>query len=273
MEIVYLFVALGLTAIIGLLVYLGVVVLSMRVKKDVKKNLIKRAICNNDENCACCNGNCEKFIEEVISGTKTIDECPKISSEDGEELKALLEIKPEIEGKKVAHVMCKGGARAVDQFGYAGARTCAYSNQIFDGLKKCQFGCQGCMDCAKVCPTGAIKKNKDGVAEIDRSLCIACGECVKKCPDNLIELIDLNQEVIIDCKQARNQKSGAEVHEICSVGCTKCEACIKACPTGAIKKENGIIKFDKTLCINCIKCVNVCPNSTITNINGDFLNF
>ena len=273
MEIVYLLVALGVTALVGIAVYLALAVLAKRVKKDAKLNLIKRAICNNDENCACCNGNCEKFAEGVVAGSKLLDECPKISSEDRQELKELLSIKPNIEGRRVAHVMCKGGARAIDQFGYVGAKSCAYSNQLFDGLKKCEFGCQGCMDCAKVCPTGAIKRNKAGVAEINRSLCIGCGECEKACPDNLIELIDIDQEVVLACKQAKNMKSKDEVHEFCGVGCTKCEACVKACPTGALRIENDIIKFDKSLCTNCTKCVNVCPNSTITNINSDFLNF
>ena len=71
----------------------------------------------------------------------------------------------------------------------------------------------------------------------------------------------------------KNMKSKDEVHEFCGVGCTKCEACVKACPTGALRIENDIIKFDKSLCTNCTKCVNVCPNSTITNINSDLLNF
>lgn len=273
MEIVYLLVAFVITAVIGILVYLGVAYITRRIKKDVKKDLIKRAICNRDEACDCCSANCDKFIEEVIAGVKSLEECPKISSEDKDELKQLLAIKPEIKGEKVAHVMCKGGARSVDQFGYVGARSCAYSNQMFEGLKKCQFGCQGCMDCAKVCPTGAIKKNKAGVAEIDRSLCIACGECVKACPDKLIELIDINEEVVLSCMQARNPKTGEEVHKFCSVGCTKCGECVKVCPTGALKEENGTIKFNKEKCIKCAKCVNACPNSTITNINSDFFNF
>lgn len=273
MEIVYLLVALLITAIVGMLVYFAVAIITKRVKKEAKKDLVKKAICNNDEGCSCCNGNCDKFVDEVVSGVKSLDECPKISSEDKDELKSLLGIKPEIQGKVVAHVMCKGGARSADQFSYVGAKSCAYSNQIFDGLKKCQFGCQGCLDCAKVCPTGAIKRNKAGVAEIDRSLCIACGECVKACPDNLIELIDLNQEVVLSCMQARNQKTGAEVHKFCGVGCTKCGECVKVCPTGALVEENGTIKYKKELCINCTKCVNACPNLTITNINSDFFNF
>lgn len=273
MEIVYLLVVLSLTMFVGLGVYLPILLISNKNKKNSKRKLIKKAICNKDENCSCCNGNCDKFIDGVLDGSKILDECPKITNEDKQEIKELLELEPKTSGNLVALVFCKGGARAVDQYGYVGPKKCEYSNKMFDGLKVCKFGCQGCMDCAKVCPTGAIKKNSAGVAEVERSLCIGCGECVKHCPDGLIGMVNLNQEIAITCRQASNPLIGGEVSEFCSVGCTKCEKCVKICPTKALYKDNGIIKFNKALCTKCGKCVNVCPNSTITNINKDFLNF
>ncbi|MEM5948208.1 [Fe-Fe] hydrogenase large subunit C-terminal domain-containing protein [Spirochaetia bacterium 38H-sp] len=36
--------------------------------------------------------------------------------------------------------------------------------------------------CEEVCPVGAIKKGKDGVARIDHRTCILCGKCLKNCP-------------------------------------------------------------------------------------------
>lgn len=273
MEIVYLLVTLGVVAFVGLGIYLVATLLTRRVKRDEKTILVKKCICNSDDECSCCNGNCDKFVEGVLNGTVSIDDCPKISSQDKVELKELLEIKPEVDSTQVAHVFCRGGARAVNQYGYCGPTSCDYSNKLFDGLKVCQFGCQGCMDCAKVCPTGAIKKNAVGVAEVDRSLCIGCGECVKKCPDKLIKMINLNQEVVLSCKQAENQNSAKEVGEFCGVGCIKCGECVKICPTGALYKENGLIKLNKSLCTNCAKCVYACPNSSIKHIKSDFLNF
>jgi len=270
MEIVYLLAILFCIAVVGFLVYFAIVLSMKRVKKKANALLIRKAICNKDTECSCCGGNCDKFVDEVLADVSTLDACPKISSQDKLELKELLDIKPVIGAKKVAHVFCHGGARAVNQYGYVGPKACDYSNKMYDGLKVCKFGCQGCMDCAKVCPTGAIRKNSVGVAEIDRSLCIACGECVKRCPDNLIKLIDIDQEVVLSCKQAQNQNSGKEVNEFCGVGCTKCDECIKVCPTNALYKENGLIKFNKNLCTNCAKCVNICPNSTITHIKTDF---
>ena len=263
---------LGLS-VVGLIIYLIVSAITHRVHKDAKRAVIKRAIVQENPNCSLCSGNCEMFIDGVINKTKRLDECPHISKKEKAEIEELLELEPEINGDKVACVMCKGGARAVNQYGYAGPTTCEYSNQLFDGLKVCEYGCQGCMDCATVCPTGAIKKNKAGVAEIDRSLCIGCGACELKCPDGLIKMVDIHQEIAIACKQSENSRIKEDVKKFCGVGCTKCGECVRICPTNAITQENGKIQFNLEKCIKCHKCVNVCPNATISNISQDFLNF
>ena len=117
MEIVYLLLILLAVSLVGLLIYLSITAIIRRVSKDSKRALIKRAITQKNPNCSACNGNCEKFIEGVLDKTKRIDECPHISIKEREELVELLEIEPEINGNKVACVMCKGGARAVNQYG------------------------------------------------------------------------------------------------------------------------------------------------------------
>ena len=40
----------------------------------------------------------------------------------------------------------------------------------------------GCGACEGVCPTGAIKLNEDGKAEVDEDTCIDCQACVGACP-------------------------------------------------------------------------------------------
>lgn len=273
MEFVYLLVSLFIISAIGLGLFYLVAVLAKRIKKDARALVIKKSICNSDENCSICGGNCDKFILEVLNGEKSLDICPKISSEDKDEIKEVLNIVPQVSGNKIAHVFCKGGARAINQYGYVGPKSCDYSNKLYDGLKVCQFGCQGCMDCKAVCPTGAIEKNKFGVAEINRSLCIGCGECVNACPDKLIKLIDIDQKVVISCKHAELIGEKQNVSEFCGVGCTKCGKCVSICPTGALYMESGNLKFDNKKCDKCTKCVNVCPNSTISSIVEDFLKF
>ncbi len=44
--------------------------------------------------------------------------------------------------------------------------------------------CLHCTDatCQMVCPTGAIKKRRDGIVHIDQSICTGCKYCVETCP-------------------------------------------------------------------------------------------
>ena len=45
-----------------------------------------------------------------------------------------------------------------------------------------QEDCEGCGSCMKVCASGAIFYNKNGLAEIDQSRCLTCGYCSYACP-------------------------------------------------------------------------------------------
>ena len=51
--------------------------------------------------------------------------------------------------------------------------------------------CQQCEapDCARVCPSGAIKKNgSDGTVTLDAEICTGCGSCVRACPYGALSL-------------------------------------------------------------------------------------
>lgn len=270
MEFVKLLLVLLGSLFVLLLVYLLILLITKKFRKDIKKEAILKCIQNDDESCFHCNGNCEKFAEGLLKGEKSLEDCPKLSKTKREELKNLLNIQVAPTDSKVAFVFCKGGSRAEDQYKYVGVETCSFSNKLFDGLKVCDKGCQGCMDCAKVCPTGAIYKNSYGVAEVNRALCIGCGECEKKCPDGIIKMIDLDTDVCAVCRQCDKMGETKEVEGFCYVGCTKCGACVDICPTGAFKIENGALKHDNSKCIKCYKCVYACPNNTINRIVTDF---
>ena len=46
--------------------------------------------------------------------------------------------------------------------------------------------CTQCGECAKVCPTEAIKKNARGAYTVDFSKCNLCEACVPVCPENVM---------------------------------------------------------------------------------------
>jgi heterodisulfide reductase subunit A-like polyferredoxin len=48
--------------------------------------------------------------------------------------------------------------------------------------------CAACLVCARACPYGVPRINKDGVSEIDAALCHGCGICASECPAKAIQL-------------------------------------------------------------------------------------
>ena len=53
-----------------------------------------------------------------------------------------------------------------------------------------QDDCIGCLSCRNRCPNKAIEINKNGLCEIDRSVCITCGYCAPVCPVRALIMID-----------------------------------------------------------------------------------
>ena len=47
--------------------------------------------------------------------------------------------------------------------------------------------CNGCDDCAQLCPVRAISGEMKEQREIDPNRCIDCGACVDECPSSAIE--------------------------------------------------------------------------------------
>ena len=70
--------------------------------------------------------------------------------------------------------------------------------------------------CAKVCPTGALKRNDDGVVMHDSDKCIVCKMCVAACPLGNVSYSPLKGK-IFKC-------------DLCGGD----PMCVQFCPTGAI---------------------------------------
>jgi formate dehydrogenase iron-sulfur subunit len=90
----------------------------------------------------------------------------------------------------------------------------------------------GCMHCGKpacvsACPTGALKKQSNGLVTVDQELCNGCGYCTQVCPFHVPQLHVFNKLT----GQAKASK------------CTFCQDrvaqglrpnCVQSCPVGAL---------------------------------------
>ncbi len=74
-----------------------------------------------------------------------------------------------------------------------------------------------------MCPKGAISVH-DGLAKVDKRLCIGCGKCVNVCPKKIIELVPASATIHVLCA---NPDKGPQVRKVCGVGCMGCHLCEK----------------------------------------------
>lgn len=232
-----------------------------KITSDPRKDEILSSL--PGANCGACGYvGCEQYAEAVVNNNVEINLCKP----GGEEtIKRIAQIMGKEVGdvqRNVAVVLCSGGDRAKDEFLYEGLKNCDSIVKIFNGQKKCKYGCLGFGDCIEVCPFGAIYINKYGIAEVDSLKCTGCGLCVKACPQKIIKLVPCNYQVHILCS---SKDKGNIVRQICSVGCIGCGLCVKICPVKDIVLENNlaVIKYDK--CNNCGLCVVKCPTKCIVS--------
>lgn len=73
--------------------------------------------------------------------------------------------------------------------------------------------CNNCGDCEKICFTGAIARNKDGVFEVNNNTCVNCGLCSRTCDSNAIKVWGQNNRNLMQ-KIWSDAKSGYS----CSLG-------------------------------------------------------
>ena len=60
--------------------------------------------------------------------------------------------------------------------------------------------CTLCPVCANVCPTGAIRRERDGeefVLELNVGACTGCAACLTSCPPQAVELIEVGRELAL----------------------------------------------------------------------------
>lgn len=96
-------------------------------------------------------------------------------------------------GCKTCQVACKDlhdhpvGINFRRVYEYTGGEWAQDSNEAWnaDVFSYClSIACNHCEDpaCTKVCPSGAMHKDDNGVVKVDSNMCIGCKSCMKACP-------------------------------------------------------------------------------------------
>jgi len=94
--------------------------------------------------------------------------------------------------------------------------------------------CQHCetAPCVDVCPTGASFKRKDGIALVDKHICIGCRYCMMACPYKARSFV--HEEVKNQTLSAPRGKGTVESCTMCvhRVDKDQIPACVEACSKG-----------------------------------------
>ena len=191
--------------------------------------------------------------------------CPVGGADLAAKLAGVLGVEAESAEPVVAVVMCNGNTGAAKSLmEYQGHSTCKAAKQMFGGVNVCSHGCLGFGDCEAVCAYGAISVC-DGVAVVNRELCVGCGMCEKACPNQVIRIAPAKNKVIVHCNST---DPGAKTRKACANGCIGCKKCEKVCKFEAVTIENNLAAIDPEKCKNCGLCAKECPTGAIINLRA-----
>ncbi|HHV51542.1 MAG TPA: RnfABCDGE type electron transport complex subunit B [Clostridiales bacterium] len=235
----------------------------MAVPVDEKVEALRSAL--PGANCGACGySGCDGYAEAMARGEAQPGLCTPGGQDVAEITASILGVESAGVQEKKAQVKCGGCDQYINtKLEYRGIATCAAANQFYGGEPSCSYGCLGYGDCAAACEYGAITV-ENGLAIINKDLCVGCTKCVSVCPKSIIEMVPGSAKGIVRCS---SHDKGAVVRKACSVGCIGCMKCTKVCEYDAIHVSNFLAKIDPEKCVGCGACADSCPTGCI-NIFG-----
>ena len=252
-------ICLGLSILFTALILIISKICAVQEDENIGKvaNLLAGANCGG-----CGKAGCKDFACALINGEAKLNDCGSTSTENKAEIAKILNIPFTKEEKTYAAVMCSGGDKAFNKYRYVGNRGCANQTRMQNGSKLCKTACLGQGDCVKECPASAISV-ENGVAVINKALCISCRTCVITCPKGCITLLSEKAKVFVAC---HSDCKGRDVTNECQSGCIGCGICARFCPANAIVMENNLPSIDNDKCTGCLTCVAKCPRHVMKEI-------
>jgi len=258
-----LLIVVAIVAVIAIVFAVLIVLVSKlcAVKEDEKAKQITEHLAG--ANCGGCGyAGCADYAKALAEGKAQINDCGATDNESKEQIANILGIPFIAQAQTFAVVKCAGGINAKNKFIYVGNKGCSAEITCQGGSKICPEGCLGGGSCVSACLDGGVKI-ENGVARVDKKLCVSCGACVKACPKHIIDLIPKTVKVYVACSTSCR---GKDVMNACAVGCIGCGLCAKNCPNNAITIQNNLPVIDYTKCSGCLVCVSKCPRKCIKEI-------
>jgi Na+-translocating ferredoxin:NAD+ oxidoreductase RNF subunit RnfB len=219
-------------------------------------------------NCGACGlPGCRAFAEKAVKGAVEPARCTVSEPARVKEIATYLGVDAGEGVKRVARLLCAGGADvAIQRASYRGLQTCASAATVAGGGKGCAWGCLGLADCARACTFDAIRMNATGLPVVDPVKCTACGDCVEACPKDLFVLQPVADRLLVQC---RSLIAGDEALASCNVACTACGKCVLDGAPGLITVASGVAVVDYGRIADAEEAaVKRCPTGAIVWLRG-----
>ncbi len=229
------------------------------VKADERVDKIADALPH--ANCGACGyAGCADYADAVVNKNAPTNLCRPGGKETTEKVSEIMGTVAETSEPVVFIVNCHGDCEATSKkFSFDGVQSCKAAKRFYGGDGLCKYGCLGYGDCMNVCGENAISI-KNGIAEINPSLCKACGQCADVCPNHVISMRPVKNKTVVFCKSEDN---GKQTKMNCKNGCIGCKICEKKCNYDAVKVNNFHAEIDYGKCVSCGECAAACPTKAI----------